>query len=66
MTLFEVSFFGFIYAATWVFVCYCVVRKYVGLVIVYAPLTVRVGSSPCLCGSVVYCSVYVRSTYTEQ
>jgi hypothetical protein len=40
-----------------VFVCYCVVTKYVGVIIMYAPLTV--GSSRCLCSSVVYRSVYV-------
>jgi hypothetical protein len=38
-------------------VCYCVVPKYAGVVIMYAPLTV--GSSPCLCSSVVYRSVVV-------
>jgi hypothetical protein len=37
--------------------CYCVVPKYVGVVIMYAPLTV--GSSPCACSSVAYRSVYV-------
>jgi hypothetical protein len=57
MTLFDVSLFGFICAAAWVFVCYCVVPKYVGVVIMYVPLTV--GSSPCLCSSVVYSSVYI-------
>jgi hypothetical protein len=36
--------------------CYCVVPKYVDVVITYAPLTV--GSSLCLCSSVVYHSVY--------
>jgi hypothetical protein len=54
--------FGFIctaYPAPLVFVCYCVVPKYVGVVIIsvmYAPLPV--GSSPCLCSSAVYQSVY--------
>jgi hypothetical protein len=38
-------------------VCYCVVPKYVGVVIMYVPCTV--GSSPCLCCSVVYRSVHV-------
>jgi hypothetical protein len=39
---------------TCVFVCHCVVPKYecVGVVVMSAPLTV--GSSPCLCSSVVY------------
>jgi hypothetical protein len=42
-----------------VFVCYCVVPKYVGVhvVIMYAPLTP--GYLPCLCSSVAYRSVYV-------
>jgi hypothetical protein len=39
------------------FVCYCVVRKYVGVVIIYAPLTV--GSSPCMCSCAVCRSVCV-------
>jgi hypothetical protein len=39
-------------------VCYCVVPMYVGVVIMYAPLTV--GSSPCLCSTAVYRSVYVH------
>jgi hypothetical protein len=38
-------------------VCYCVVPKCVGVVIMYAPFTV--GSSPCLCSRDVYRSVYV-------
>jgi hypothetical protein len=40
MTWFEVPLFGFICTAAWVSVCYCVVPKYIGIVIVYAPLTV--------------------------
>jgi hypothetical protein len=52
--------FGFTYAAAWLFVCYCVIRMYVGAVIMSAPLTV--GSSPCLCSCVVYSSVYVDLT----
>jgi hypothetical protein len=52
--------FGFICAVTWVFVCYYVVPKYIGVVIMYAPLTV--GSSLCLCSSVVYHSVYADLT----
>jgi hypothetical protein len=57
-TLFEVFLFGFIRAAAWEFVCYFVVPKYVDVVTMYTPLTV--GSSHCLCSSVIYCSVYVR------
>jgi hypothetical protein len=34
-TLFEVSLFGFICAAAWVFVCYCVVPNYEGVVTIY-------------------------------
>jgi hypothetical protein len=49
-TLFDVSLFGFSCAATWVFICYCVVPKYVGVVIMCTLLTV--GSSACLCSSV--------------
>jgi hypothetical protein len=58
MTLLEVPLFGFICAVAWVIVCYCVVPKYVRLVIKYVPLTV--GSSPFLCSCVVYRSVYVE------
>jgi hypothetical protein len=49
--------FGFICTTTGVFVCHCVVAKYVGVVIMYAPLTV--GSSTCLCSSVVYHSMHL-------
>lgn len=37
--------------------CFCVVPTYVDVVIMYAPLTV--GTSPCLCNSVVWRSVCV-------
>jgi hypothetical protein len=58
-TLFGVSLFGNICSTTWVFVCYCVVPKYVGVVIMYDHFSV--GSSPCLCNIVAdYRSVYIE------
>jgi hypothetical protein len=61
MSWFEIFLFGFICAVAWVFVCYCVVPKYVGVVIMYAPLTIC--SSPSLCSSVIYRSLYVNLRY---
>jgi hypothetical protein len=47
------------FLAAWVFVCYCVVPKYVGVLIIFVMYALLiVGSSPCLCSSV-YRSMYV-------
>jgi hypothetical protein len=53
MILLEVFLFG------WVFVCYCAVPKYIGVIIIFVMYALStVGSSPCLCSSVVYRSVF--------